>query len=322
MAMPGASVMRRVIFIVVLFLGVCCLPLPAGADIGYLPGISFLYPSLAPSLAAQWSPPRKSQSTSDEATPSKLPDYPQRRSSGLLKFLAGGLLGGLLCSLLFGYPLSLYWSQGYWAVGFLDVVVITSAAYLGYRLLHPVRSKGGAIPIPGFPMPVDLSPLVFTIKNEAGPGLARFSHTNSAFNLAAFVQYARQTIFDLHDAWNHEDLDKIRDRVTPQMLELMGMGMKILSLRGEISRVEDLALSQIVVLMAGQEEGKDIITMGFQGRVVDYLLERRSFKLISGSMTYPERLQECWTFEREWGRSSWLLTDIQDSRFFVESQAA
>ncbi len=62
---------------------------------------------------------------------------------------------------------------------------------------------------------------------------------------------------------------------------------------------------------------------GFAGsHLVDYLLERRSFKLISGSMTYPERLQECWIFEREWGRLSWLLRDIQDSRFFVETQAA
>jgi predicted lipid-binding transport protein (Tim44 family) len=235
--------------------------------------------------------------------------------------MAGGLLGGLLCSFLFGYPLSLYWSQGNWPVGFLDVVVITTTAYLGYRLLRPVR-RGEAILIPGFRMPEDLAPAVFTIKNEAGPGLARFSHTNSAFNLAAFVEYARQTVFDLHDAWNHEDLDKIKDRVTPQMLEFLGMGLKILSFRAEISRVEDLALSQIVVLMARQEEGRDIITMGFQGRVVDYLLERRSFKLISGSMTYPERLQECWIFEREWGHRSWLLTDIQDSRFFVETQAA
>ncbi|MBI4642620.1 MAG: TIM44-like domain-containing protein [Deltaproteobacteria bacterium] len=324
MAMPGEGVMRRVILIkvwlAVVFLGVC-LPLPAGADNGALPGIFQLYPSPAPSLAAQWSPPRKSQYTSD-TTPSRTPVYPQRRFHGLLKFMAGGLLGGVLCSFLFGYPLSLYWSQGNWPVGFLDVVVITTAAYLGYRLLRPLRPKGGAVPIPGFHMPEDLAPAVFTIKNEAGPGLARFSHTSSAFNLAVFVEYARQTVFDLHDAWNHEDLDKIKDRVTSQMLEFLGMGLKILSFRGEISRVEDLALSQIVVLMARQEEGRDIITMGFQGRVVDYLLERRSFKLISGSMTYPERLQECWIFEREWGRRSWLLTDILDSRFFVETQAA
>ena len=321
--MPGERVMRRVLLIkvwlAVLLLGLC-VPLPAGADIGPLPGISQLYPGAAPSLAAQWSPPRKSQYTSD-TPPSKTPVYPQRRYQGLMKFMAGGLLGGLLCSFLFGYPLSLFWGQGNWPLGFLDVVAFTTAAYLGYRLLRPVR-QGEANLIPGFRMPDDLAPAVFTIKNEAGPGLARFSRTNSAFNLAAFVEYARQTVFLLHDAWNHEDLDRIKDRVTPQMMEFLGMGLKLLSLRGEISRVEDLALSRIVVLMARQEEGRDIITMGFQGRVVDYLLERRSFKLISGSMTYPERLQECWIFEREWGRRSWLLTDIQDSRFFVEAEAA
>ena len=321
--MPGKKTMLRVMLIevclAVLLLGFC-LPLSAGSepDTEAIPGISQLHASAAPAMK-QWSPRQKPRYTSD-TPPSKTPVYPQRRFQGVVKFMAGGLLGGLLCSFLFGYPLSLYWSQGNWPVGFLDVIVVTSAAYMGYRLLRPVR-RGESMLIPGF-LPDALGPAVFTIKNEAGPGLARFSHTNSTFNLATFVEYARQTISDLHDAWNHEDLDRIQDRVSPQMWEFMGMGLKILSFRGEISRVEDLALSQIVVSMARQEEGRDIITMSFQGRVVDYLMERRSFKLISGSMTYPERLQECWTFEREWGSRSWLLTDIQDSRFFFEHEAA
>jgi predicted lipid-binding transport protein (Tim44 family) len=315
--------MRRVFFIkvcfAVLLLGFC-LPLGAGAgsDFGAIPGISQLQASAAPT-PKQWSSSRKSQYA--DAPASRTPVYPQGPFDGLVKFLAGGLLGGLLCSFLFGYPLSLYWSQGNWPVGFLDVVVVTGAAYLGYRLLRPVR-RGETMYIPGFAVKDSLGPVVFTIKNEAGPGLAKFSHTNFNFHLETFVEYARQTIYDLHDAWNHEDLDRIKDRVASQLLDFIGMGLKILSLRGEISRVEDLSLSRIVVLMARQEEGRDLIIMGFQGRVVDYLLERRSFKLISGSMSYPEKLHECWTFERQWGSSAWLLTDIQDSRFFVESEAA
>lgn len=324
--MPGEGVMRRVILIKVclaVFLWGFCPALPAGegSGAGALPGVYQLHAGPAPALAAQWSP-RKSQSGSTNTPPYKKPGYPQRGYLGLLKFMAGGLLGGLLCSFLFGYPLSLYWSQGSWPVGFLDVVVITTAAYLGYRLLRPVSPRGTAIPIPGFRMPEELAPAVFTIKNEAGPGLAQFSHSNPAFNLAAFVEYARQMIFDLHYAWNHDDPDRIKDRVTPQMMEFLGMGLKLLSLRGEISRVEDLALSQIVVVMAGQRDGRERIAVSFQGRVVDYLLERRSFKLISGSMTYPERLHECWIFERECGRRSWLLADIQDSRYFWEIEAS
>ncbi|MDD2904277.1 MAG: TIM44-like domain-containing protein [Syntrophales bacterium] len=236
--------------------------------------------------------------------------------------MSGGLLGGLLLSLIFNCPLSLYWGQGGLPFGFLDVVVITTAAYLGYRLLRPGSYAEECIPIPGFSMPGSLSPPVFTIQNEAGPGLAQVSQNDPTFKPAVFVEQARRMIFDLHEAWNHEDLDRIKDQVTPQMLEFLGMGIKLLGFRGEISRVEDLALSRIVVVMAGQKEGRERIAVSFQGQVVDYLMERHNFKLISGSMAYPERLHECWIFERQLGRGPWLLADIQDSRFFSEHQAA
>lgn len=324
--MPGTGEMRRVILIkiclAVLVAGLCSsLPAVEGFDVGSPPGISPRQAAATPALAAQWSP-RKFPSNSEAPRPPKKSGYSEPGYYGLLKFMAGGLLGGLLCSLLFGAPFSLYWSQGNWPLGFLDVVAISTVAYLGYRLLRPVRPRGDGIPIPGFPMPLSVAPPVFTIKYEAGPGLAQFSHADPAFNLAAFVEYGRQMIFQLHDAWNREDLDRVRERVTPQMLEFLRMGLKLLSLRGEVSRVEDLALSQIVVAMAGQKDGWERIAVNFQGRVVDYLLERRSFKLVSGSMTYPERLNECWIFERRTGRGDWLLADIQDSRFFWENEAA
>lgn len=284
-------------------------------------GIPQLQVSAAPAMGAQWSP-RKSSNTPADTQSSKKRCYPSGGYLILVKFIAGGLLGGLLCSFIYGCPLSVYWGQGTWPVGFLDVMVITTAAYLGYRLLRPASYAEEGIPIPGFVMPGTVAPPVFTIQNEAGPGLAQVSQNDPTFKLAVFVEQARQMIFELHEAWNQEDLDRIKDRVTPQMLEFLGMGMKLLGFRGEISRVEDLALSRIVVVMAGQKEGRERIAVSFQGQVVDYLLERRSFKLISGSMAYPERLHESWIFERQEGRGSWLLADIQDSRFFSEHEAS
>ena len=319
--MPGKWVLRRVILIkiglAVLLGGLCAVvPARAGANGGTYYHISQIQANVTPPLATPNSP-RKTPPIFVNTRPSHHPAY-----QGLLKFMAGGLLGGLLCSLLFGYPASLFWSQGYLPFGFLDVVALSAAAYVGYRLLRPVGPKEAGIAIPGFPMPESVAPAVFTINNDANPGLAKCFQTDTDTQVAHFVEYARLMIFDLHEAWNHEDLDKVKDRVTPQLQELLGMGLTLLNLRGEISRVEDLALTHIVVVMARQDDGRDVIAVSFQGQVVDYLLERRSFKLISGSMTYPERLQECWIFERQGAQSPWLLADIQDSRFFWENQAA
>jgi|GEM_PF-1352600 predicted lipid-binding transport protein (Tim44 family) len=315
--MPGSGVVHRVIFIKVC-LAVLWLWLSTPVLAGVGPGvdtfanISQWQASAAPAKAGRWPASRQQQSPSRDQSPAPSSHYPRQGKSGLLKFLAGGLLGGLLYALLFGYPLSLYWSLGNWPVGFLDLVAVTTAAYVGYRLLRPGHFRGGARPIPGFPLTETMGAAVFTIKNEAAPALAKFSHADPAFDLQTFVEHARQLVFDLHEAWNHEDLTQIKDRLTEPLLEALQVGLKIIGLRGEISRVEDLALSQIVVETASQGEGWDTIAVQFQGRVVDYVLERRSFKLISGSMGYPERLQECWIFERPRGQRSWLLADIQD----------
>lgn len=323
--MLGAGLIRRIILIkvclVVLLLAFCpAAPAGEGSGAGIFPRISQLQVSAGPSLVKQ-SSARKSPSAPAEAQPSKQRCYPSEKGYlGLLRFMAGGLLGGLLLSLVFGCPLSVYWGQGNWPLGFLDLVVITTAAYLGYRLLRPASYIGEGIPLPGFSLAGKFAPPVFTIKNEAGPGLLLISHSDSGFNLAAFVDQARQMVFDLHDAWNHGNLGGIKDRVTAQMLEFLGMGLKLLNLRGEISRVEDLVLSQIMVVMAGQKEGRERIAVSFQGRVVDYLLGSRTMKLISGSMSYPERLHECWIFERQSGHGSWLLADIQDFRLFWENE--
>jgi len=323
MAMPGAGVVRRVILIevclAVIWLGFCQ-PVPAGLGLGgdAFAKITNWYASAAPAKIGRVASPRQLQSNSPDQSPAKRSNKYQQSIQSLIKFLAGGLLGGVLWSILSGYPLSLYWRLGNSPFGLLDLMAVTTAVYVGYRLLRPVNFRGDARSMPGFRVLETMGPAVFTIKNEAGPGLAKFSHTDPAFNLKEFVEYARQMIFDLHEAWNREDLDKIKDRVTEPMWESLCVGLKIIGLRGETSRVEDLALSQTIVETASQEEGWDTVALRFQGRVVDYVLDRRSFKLVSGSMSYPERLQECWIFERPRGQKSWLLADIQDPRGLAE----
>jgi predicted lipid-binding transport protein (Tim44 family) len=321
--MPGVGVGRQVVLIkvclAVIWLGWCS-PVPAGVGpIGdTFAHISQWRASATPAKAGRWSASRHRQANSPDQSSPKSSHNQHEGTRGLMDFLSGGLLGGVLWSILFGYPLSLYWSLGNWRFGFLDLMALTTAVYVGYRLLRPSHFPGEARPVPGFRIQETMGPAVFTINNEVGPGLARFSQADPAFDLQAFVEYARQMIFDLHEAWNREDLDKIKDRVTEPMLEALRVGLKIISLRGEISRVEDLALSQIIVEAASQGEGWDTITVRFQGRVVDYVLERCSFKLVSGSMSYPERLQELWIFERPRGQQSWLLADIQDPLVLAE----
>ncbi len=312
--MPLSGVVRRVFLIkvglAVLWLGLCQ-PVSAGVGPGYaIIQVAQQHASAAPSKAGHWPPPPHLQTDSADQSPTPSPH--RHVIQDLMKFFSGGLLGGVLWSILNGYPLSLFWSLGNWRFGFLDLLALAAVVYAGYRMLRPVPAGWQAKAISGFQITAAMGPAVFTIKNEAAPALAKFSQADPDFDLQLFVEYARQLMFDLHQAWNREDLEPVQDRLTKPMLDSMRMGLKIISLKEEISRVEDLALSQIVVEAAIPGEGWDTIAVVFQGRVVDYVLSRRSFKLVSGSMSYPERLHECWLFERPRDQRSWLLADIHD----------
>jgi predicted lipid-binding transport protein (Tim44 family) len=83
-------------------------------------------------------------------------------------------------------------------------------------------------------------------------------------------------------------------------------------MRDEISRLEYLLLMSMEVTAAGVDDQKEFITLGLQGRVLDYILQRHSMKLLSGSLTYQTELKEYWRFERKRGEKTWRLGNIEE----------
>ena len=90
------------------------------------------------------------------------------------------------------------------------------------------------------------------------------------------------------------------------------MGLKIMSLREERSYLEDMILEGVTVTQARVEDGREVITVCFRGRLLDYVLDKVSGKLLLGSLAYPATFQEYWDLERPRGKGPWVLQDIRD----------
>lgn len=151
-----------------------------------------------------------------------------------------------------------------------------------------------------------------TVAPEAEAGLGDLAASDPAFDLGAFGEFARQVMANLHHAWNQQDLATLIDEVSGEVLDYLRMGLKMMHLREEVSRLEDLHLTRLVVMAAGCENERDFITLQVEGQVMDYILQKASYKLVSGSLTYPAEMRESWRFERRRHQGSWKLTDIQD----------
>ncbi len=83
-------------------------------------------------------------------------------------------------------------------------------------------------------------------------------------------------------------------------------------LREVRSYLEDMILEGMAVTDAKVDDGKESITVCFRGRLLDYVLDKASGKLLLGSMAYPATFQEFWDLERPRGQGTWVLQDIRD----------
>jgi hypothetical protein len=230
-------------------------------------------------------------------------------------WLTRGLLGSLLCYYSYGYPLSMAWEEGLWPPGLLDLLGLVALVYLGYLLYRRygvANQPPAADPPPRFLQMAAANPPPLTVREEAKPGLAAIQETDQGFDIEAFGKQTRELLLELYAAWNREEVRNLNGRVKETLLEYLLMGLKIMSLREERSYLEDMILEDIMVTEARVDDGKECITVCFRGRLLDYVLDKSSGKLLLGSMAYPATFQEYWDLERPRGQGSWVLQDIRD----------
>lgn len=233
----------------------------------------------------------------------------------VLRWLTGGLLGSLFCHAAFGYPLSTDWQEGSWPLGPLDILILAVLVYLGYRGYRSWRGSGPPAEVaelPHFFRPEHKGQPLISVREEAKPGLAAIQERDQDFSLEAFGEDVCSLVQEVYADWNREEFNSLNGRVREHLLEYLQMGLKIISLREERSYLEELAVESITITVAGVNDGKEFITVQCRGRVLDYVLDKNSGKLLLGSMAYPTLFQEIWDLERPLGQTSWVLQDIRE----------
>ena len=232
-----------------------------------------------------------------------------------LNWVTGGFVGSLLCHYVYGYPLSYVWQEGLWPPGLLDILVLMAFSYLGYKLYQKFTKSGQAATTDEpakFLRAHGVAPPPLTVREEAWPGLAAIQQSDQDFDIEAFGEATHQLLQELYAAWNHEMVNGLNGRVKESLLEYLQMGLKIMSLREERSYLEDMILEGMMVTDARVDDGKELITVCFRGRLLDYVLDKASGKLLLGSMAYPATFQEYWDLERPRGQGTWVLQDIRE----------
>jgi predicted lipid-binding transport protein (Tim44 family) len=252
---------------------------------------------------------------------------PGQPSSGWGSFgrgLAGGLVGGMIGNMLFGgsghagpggMPAG---GGGCSSIGLFDLLIIGGLLYLGYRWFSR-RQEAYQTSDPGT-SPVTIPTSWQTPAPEPEPlplpgsdvttELEAIAHTDPSFNEAAFKEKAQDVFFKLQGAWMRQDPTLIKDLATPELAAILEKDLQDLKAKGQINKLENIAIRQVAISEAWQEQGQDYLTVGFLANLLDYTVDANTNLVVAGSDTQPVKFEEYWTFARPTGPGPWKLSAI------------
>jgi predicted lipid-binding transport protein (Tim44 family) len=221
---------------------------------------------------------------------------------GLLGGLAAGFLGAGLFGMLFGH--GLFGGLGGFASFFGLILQIGLVLIIG-RFLWNMWQRRQQPAYAGAPMMRDTGGSGFGSAPGGGMPSANIEITPADYD--AF----ERLLGEIQAAFSNEDLNGLRQHVTPEMLSYFSEQLSENASRGVVNKTSNVKLLQGDLAEAWREDGVDYASVAMRFGLVDRTLDRASGRLVEGSET-PQEITEVWTFMRA-GGGHWLLSAIQQA---------
>jgi predicted lipid-binding transport protein (Tim44 family) len=223
---------------------------------------------------------------------------------GLLGSFAAGFLGAGLIGLLLGHGLT--GGLGGFASIFgllLQIGLVVAVGYMLWswwqRRSQPAFAGGPSLRDAGPSRPMGLGGLA---------GLGGGGDASPAFAPIAsdFEQFER-LLGEIQTAYGAEDLSRLRQSVTPEVLSYYAEELAANTSRGVLNRLSDVKLLQGDLSEAWREGNAEYATVAMRYSLNDEIVDRASGRVIEGG---PDEATEVWTFVRTRG-GAWLLSAVQ-----------
>ncbi len=259
-----------------------------------------------------------------QAVPQQPPIQQPAPSFGrsLLYGIGGGLLGGMIGSMLFGghgYAGSGGWGGSGFGFGdFIIILIILGIIYFvvkRYRAWKQEMQMGAAgmgysqsynYSEPSYDRSYEQS----TQEDPVSRGLRYISEMDPSFDENRFKELAEDNFFKIQSAWTKRDLSGVRSLLSPQMLNNFQNDVNNYISNKQINRLENIAVRQVEIVDAAQDQGEEYITVKLLASLLDYTIDETNNQVISGSSTNPVKFLEFWTFSRKIGERTWVLSGI------------
>jgi predicted lipid-binding transport protein (Tim44 family) len=207
--------------------------------------------------------------------------------------LAGLAAGGLLASMFMG--------DGFEGLQIMDMLIFGLIAFLLFRFLAARRQQASPATANGAPMQREAASPAASIfgGNSAAAAIKPVINAPAWFNEQSFISAGREHFLSLQQHWDANEMDKIGEFVTPQLLEFLSRERAELGDGFQSTYVDDLD-----VQLDGVDDlsDKTVATLTFVGVA-------KTSRFDQG-----EAFSESWRLERAVGDNQpWLVAGIRQN---------
>jgi predicted lipid-binding transport protein (Tim44 family) len=239
----------------------------------------------------------------------------------LLYGIGGGLLGGMIGNLLFGgagHAAGGGWG-GSGGFGFGDIIIILLILGIGYWVFRRFKARRemqmSAAGPAGYGAYAYNEPAEETYPSQsredsALAGLRHIKDMDSSFDEGRFKETVEDQFFKIQSAWTKRDLTGVKQLLNPEMQANFQTEIDRAIAKKEMNRLENVAVRQVEIVDAVQDQGEEYITVKFLASLLDYTVDETTGRVVSGSASDPVKFLEYWTFARKVGERNWVLAGI------------
>lgn len=234
-------------------------------------------------------------------------------------------MGGMLATMLFrGLGFGGMGSGGFGGgIGMIEIILIGLIIFVIYKMVKSKKEQAAMATSQGYGRYNSPEPqqnyqyqgnaggqTAYTQQDDLSAGLSYIRQFDSTFDENRFKETAGDIFFKVQAAWMQRDIGQVGNILAPEIADQMRKDAAQLRADGKINRLENIAMRNVSISEAWQEEGKDFITVEFTANVLDYVTDEAG-RILEGSNKEPVKFVEYWTFMRKIGTTNWQLSAIQ-----------
>ncbi len=267
--------------------------------------------------------PSKPPQQSTQSQPRQTTNTP-RTGSSFMRGLGGGLLGGFLGSMLFGGVGHAMGMGGFGGsgIGLFEILIFGGIIYFLYKKFarRPKAPPEGSLYASSGPeyaprgneAPRQINTQGMAFSNSTPDGMDAIRASDPAFDPEAFKEFAQDVFFKVQAAWARRDIGVMQQYLGRDLLSEYEGHFDDLKKRGEINRLENIAVRKVEIVDSGEVDGEEFVIVRFTANLLDYTVEESTGKVVKGNPAEPVKFDEKWAFARPNGTVEWKLEGIQN----------